>query len=77
MMFDICKLNLIRREAVFTILGEHPKQNAATSTGNGIAARAIRPDSICRFKTKKCNAHTPPFLASRPTKQPAIPRKTE
>ena len=61
MMFDICRLNFIRREAVFTILGAHPKQNAAKSTGNGIAARATRQDSTCRFKTKNATPIPRPF----------------
>lgn len=70
MMFDICRLNLIRREAVFTIPGAHPKQNAAKSTGNGITARAIRQDSgLAGLKQKAQRPY--PALSGKPFRKTA------
>ena len=68
-----CRLNLIRREAVFTILGAHPKQDAAKSTGSGIAARASR---LAGLKQKMQRPY--PTLSGKPFRKTAHhTKKTE
>lgn len=77
MMFDICRLNLIRREAVFKILGAHPKQDAAKSTGSGIAARATRPDSRLAGLKQKMQRPYPALSGKPPNKTARHTKETE
>ena len=71
------KLNLIRRKAVFKILGEHPKQNAAKSTGNGIAARTIRQDSGLAGLKQKAQRPYPALSGKPPNKTARHTKETE